>query len=367
MTPRRIRTLLIAAAAAATVLATAGPVAPAHAGAASQRDTIRVVATDSRYVVYVEYPAGSDGKPDFASGELHARNAGGTTRDLGAYDASKIQGATDGQFSLAGAMLTSFGPAETVRWWDIASATNGTTDLPTNGWYLGASPAGWLLVILSETNGVNNGSSMQIMQETSDGTTTNFAAPFGHPRGDQIEAWSGPDGVLTISDVTGRFEYLPWTDPTHPTRVKVSLPANHKHAVPEPFCGGVTTRVASCTLTFNKDDNGFNATVREVLFLNGHRTAVRVNKVLAAHDRGALKHPGALTATGHGLAAVGSDRHLYTMAFHGKKSHRAHGKVAKNAGLTPGYRGVLITSPHEIDYVRHPSATIKRIVVESAS
>jgi hypothetical protein len=326
-----------------------------------------VVATDSRYVVYVDYPAGSDGKPDFASGILDARSAGGTTKTLGSYDASKIQGQTNGQFSLAGAMLTSYGPENSVRWWDIASTTSGTTDLPPNGWYLGASPAGWLLVVLSQTNGINDGSSMQIMQETPDGTVADFAAPFGHPNGDQIEAWSGPDGVLTVSDRTGRFDYLPWSDPTHSTHLKISLPANHKHAAPEPFCGGVTGRVASCTLTFNKDDNGFNATLKEVLFLNGHRDAVRVNKVLAAHQAGALKHPGGPTATGHGLATVGSDHHLYTLAYHGKKSHRAHSRVSKNAVLLPGYRGVLITSRHEIDYVRHPSGKVKQIVVASAS
>ncbi|HWC36685.1 MAG TPA: hypothetical protein VG650_17895 [Mycobacteriales bacterium] len=315
---------------------------------------VRVLAADDRYLVYATYPKQSDGRADFALGVMYARTASGHTRRVGPFDASKWLGDTDGLFSLAGSMLT-LEQYPAVKWWDLADGTTGVTDLPDRGSYLAATPKGWLLVLLNADNGVG-GDSMVLRQETPGGTVATFATPFGTPSGHQIEGSSGPAGFLAVDDPAGTLEYLPWTTPQQ----AVSVKNPHLHSS-DTSCIGVTTKVAYCTISYDKADNGFDAKYHEIVFLDGGHQAVTVGRLINSFHRNALSQHGAVTATGRGLAVIGSNGRVYTLSYDGRTARRATGTVPTSAQLIPGYHSVIVVRAHQLDELARPGGRVHRI------
>lgn len=350
-----LRRLIAATALLSVPLAGSARAATTASAGTSPAAAVRVLATDDRYVVYATYPMGSKGSPDFASGVIYDRSAAGHTSRVGAFDASKWRGATDGLFSLAGSMLT-IGQYPAVKWWDLSSGTTGVTALPDHGSYLDATPKGWLLVVLNSDESLG-GDSMVLQQETPAGNVARFAAPFGTPSGHQVEGSSGPDGFLAVDDPAGTLRYLPWTSPQR--AVHVSNP--HLHSS-DTSCVGVTTKVADCSISYDKADNGFHARYREIVFLDGTHHAVAVGGLIKSFHLGALTHHGSVAATGRGLAVIGSDGHVYTLSYDGKSARRARGTVPASSRLTPGYHGVIVVRAHEIDRLSKPSGKVRPIV-----
>lgn len=338
------------------LLATVLGVSPASATAPTglHPSELRVIATDDRYLVYAEFPRSDLGTVDYSAGRLYKRTAGGDIFLLDTFDATKWLGDTTGLFDLSGGMLTA-SRYPYVQWWDLDRAASGVERLPDDGYYLDATPTGWLFIDLS--GGDTTGQDMVLRQEQPDGTVSEFAAPFGTPVGHQVEGSAGPAGFLAIDDPTGMLEYLPWSSPAEPVRVK------NPYRSGETTCTAVTTKVATCRVQYDRGDNGFDADYHEVVFLDGKHKAVAIGRLIKSHHEiRALRHHGSVTATGRGLAVLGANGRIYTLSYDGTRVQRATRTIPRSARLLPGDHSVIAETPTRVFELETPHSRPHRIL-----
>ncbi|HTR71010.1 MAG TPA: C40 family peptidase [Mycobacteriales bacterium] len=234
---RRITVALLAAALTATVV---GVDSPATASGSNPPDTLVVLAGSARYLVYADYPTDRSG-PDYSDGALHVQSKSGAKGNLGVgwnpHDPDSVDA---DRFSLVGAELTAYSTAQArrVRWWDLQARTSGSARLPKGAAWQGSAPGGWVLVDA-------NGTSVSVQANDGDLTTWGTPLPVEAAASGEVQALSGPTGVVTVGSTTETMAFQPWTDPTDITPLDPGL-GGAPITAGDLTCDSVSASIAAC-------------------------------------------------------------------------------------------------------------------------
>jgi cell wall-associated NlpC family hydrolase len=221
MRPRKnLRAAAVAVVATTTVLlGVAGPAPSPAAGLAPDR--LVVLAGSAHHLVYADYPIRANGRVNYSQGELHARSANGSDRDLGAgFGDTDPHSAAPYSFSLVGSTLTASSSADPthVEWWDLAAHTHGVGTVPAGARWQGSAPGGWLLVAADNET---------VEVQSTAGAVTSYGEPLPAEAaaGGTLEAVSGPQGIVTVGQRSGELTYQRWQFPLPVTSLDLGADA----------------------------------------------------------------------------------------------------------------------------------------------